>query len=226
MLLWRDRRQSVILIGQYDSPFVRRVAIAMRLYGMPFEHRPWSVFGDADKIAAYNPLMRVPTLVLNTGEALVDSFTILDALDHLAPPALVMMPPAGAERREAMRVCALSTGLADKAVSLVYETVIHKRGTQAWVDRCRSQISGALRELEMSRMRHPTEWWSGKGVGHADVAVGCVLRFLGDAHPGLFDLADGWPLLAAHAAQCESLEPFQEIQQPFHVTPPEASAAQ
>ena len=42
----------MILIGQYDSPFVRRVAIAMRLYGMPFEHRPWSVFGDADKIAA------------------------------------------------------------------------------------------------------------------------------------------------------------------------------
>ena len=71
MLLWQDRRQSVILIGQYDSPFVRRVAIAMRLYGMPFEHRPWSVFGDAEKIAAYNPLMRVPTLVLNTGEALV-----------------------------------------------------------------------------------------------------------------------------------------------------------
>ena len=48
----------MILIGQYDSPFVRRVAIAMRLYGMEFEHRPWSVFGDAEKIAQYNPLMR------------------------------------------------------------------------------------------------------------------------------------------------------------------------
>ena len=41
----------MILIGQYDSPFVRRVAIALRLYAMPFEHRPWSTFGDADKIA-------------------------------------------------------------------------------------------------------------------------------------------------------------------------------
>jgi glutathione S-transferase len=208
----------VILIGQYDSPFVRRVAIAMRLYGMPFEHRPWSVFGDADRIAQYNPLMRAPTLVLNTGEALVDSFAILDALDQLAPPALLMMPPGGAERREAMRVCALATGLADKAVSLVYETAIHKRGTEAWVDRCRSQISGALRELEISRMRHATDWWFGKGIGHADVAVGCVLRFLGDAHPGLFDLAEGSPLLAAHAARCEALPPFQEMQQPFRLT--------
>ena len=48
---------AVILIGQYDSPFVRRVAIAMRLYGMAFEHRPWSVFGDAEKLAEVNPLV-------------------------------------------------------------------------------------------------------------------------------------------------------------------------
>ena len=66
----------MILIGQYDSPFVRRVAIAMRLYGMAFEHKPWSVFGDADKIAQYNPLMRVPTLVLNTGEALIEVYEV------------------------------------------------------------------------------------------------------------------------------------------------------
>ena len=68
----------MFLIGQYDSPFVRRVAIALRLYGMPFEHRPWSTFGDADKIAPYNPLRRVPTLVLDSGEALIESTAILD----------------------------------------------------------------------------------------------------------------------------------------------------
>ena len=55
----------MILIGQYDSPFVRRVAIALRLYGMAYEHRPWSTFGDAERIAPFNPLRRVPTLVLD-----------------------------------------------------------------------------------------------------------------------------------------------------------------
>ena len=75
----------MILIGQFDSPFVRRVAIAMRLYGLSFEHKPWSVFGDAEKIAAYNPLMRVPTLVLDNGEVVIESHAILDALDQLAP---------------------------------------------------------------------------------------------------------------------------------------------
>jgi hypothetical protein len=48
----------MILIGQYDSPFVRRVAIAMRLYGFAYEHRPWSTFADADKLSVYNPLHR------------------------------------------------------------------------------------------------------------------------------------------------------------------------
>src|SRR5438309_971659 len=64
---------TMILIGQFDSPFVRRVALALRFYGLPFEHRPWSTFGDADKIAPFNPLRRVPTLLLDSGEALVES---------------------------------------------------------------------------------------------------------------------------------------------------------
>lgn len=209
----------MILIGQYDSPFVRRVAIAMRLYGLAFEHRPWSVFGDADKLGEVNPLMRVPTVVLNTGEVLVESFAILDALDHMAAPGFAMLPAGGQERREALKVCALATGLADKAVSLVYEAKVHDRTTESWVARCRSQIAGALRELEASRMSHTTEWWFGPVIGHADIAVACALRFLGDAHPQLFDLAEGWPMLASHVARCEALEVFQEIQQSFTVAP-------
>ena len=59
----------MILIGRYDSPFVRRVAIALRLYRIDYEHRPWSTFGDADRIAAFNPLRRVPTLVLEAARS-------------------------------------------------------------------------------------------------------------------------------------------------------------
>ncbi len=68
----------MILIGQYDSPFVRRVGIAMHIYGIAFEHRPWSTFGDGDKVAGFNPLRRVPTLVLDDGEVLIESGAILD----------------------------------------------------------------------------------------------------------------------------------------------------
>jgi glutathione S-transferase len=58
----------MILIGQYDSPFVGRVAIALRLHGLAFEQRPWSTFGEGDRIPPYSPLRRVPTLSLD-GEA-------------------------------------------------------------------------------------------------------------------------------------------------------------
>src|SRR5499427_1644563 len=85
----------MFLIGQYDSPFVRRVAIAMRLYGIAFEHRPWSTFGDAELIAPYNPLRRVPTLVLDSGEALIESTAILDYLDETVGPERAMLPAQG-----------------------------------------------------------------------------------------------------------------------------------
>ena len=72
----------VILIGQYDSPFVRRVGVALHTYGMTYDHWPWSTFGDADKLARYNPLRRVPTLVLEDGQVLIESSAILDFLDE------------------------------------------------------------------------------------------------------------------------------------------------
>src|SRR5437588_12026680 len=111
----------MILIGQYDSPFVRRVAIALRLYNLSFEHRPWSTFGDAEKIAPYNPLRRVPTLVLDDGEALIESAMILDYLDQRVGPEKAMIASRGSDRYRALRICALATGLADKGVSLLYE---------------------------------------------------------------------------------------------------------
>lgn len=204
----------MFLIGQYDSPFVRRVAIALRLYGLAFDHRPWSTFGDADKIAPYNPLRRVPTLVLDDGEALIESAFILDHLDELVGPDKAMLPPAGAERRRHLRICALASGLGDKAVSLVYERVLRKEQLALWVARCEAQINDVLRVLEAERAKVPTPYFLGERIGHADVIVACVLRFTGEAHPQLFDAAR-YPALAAHAERCEALAPFQEIVQPL-----------
>jgi glutathione S-transferase len=202
----------MILIGQYDSPFVRRVAIALRLYGLSFEHWPWSTFGDADKIAPFNPLRRVPTLVLDDGEALIESTAILDYLDELVGPEKAMMAPRGPERRHALKICALATGLGDKAVSLVYERVLRKDALKLWVERCEAQIGGVLEVLETERAAIATPYWFRDRIGHADIAVACVLRFTGEAHPQLFD-ATCCPALVAHAARCEALPAFVEIVQ-------------
>lgn len=204
----------MFLIGQYDSPFVRRVAIALRFYGLPFEHKPWSTFGDADAIAPYNPLRRVPTLVLDSGEALIESTAILDYLDELVGPEKAILPPKGAERRHQLRICALASGLGDKSVSLVYESVLRKEQLKLWVDRCEAQITGALDVLEQERLAAKTPYLFGDRIGHSDIIVACALRFTHEAHPNLYN-ATRCPALVAHAARCEALPPFKEIVQPL-----------
>jgi glutathione S-transferase len=125
-----------------------------------------------------------------------------------------MIAARGDLRRHALKVCALATGLADKAVSLVYEQVLHQATSEQWIARCRTQISGVLDVLEADRAGRATRFWFGDAIGHADIAVACVLRFTCDAHPGLF-APNLWPALAAHATTCEALPVFREIAQPF-----------
>jgi glutathione S-transferase len=202
----------MILIGQYDSPFVRRTAIALRLYDLPFEHRPWSVFGDGEAIRALNPLMRVPTLVLDDGFVLTDSHMILDYLDSLVESPL--FPRAEPERHRALKVATLATGLAEKAVSLFYERVLHKEQSVTWATRCTHQIGSVLVALEADRAARPGPWWFGDSLGHADIAVACTLRFVAEAHAGQVDLAP-YPALRRHAEACEALPVFAQIHQPF-----------
>jgi glutathione S-transferase len=204
----------MILIGQYDSPFVRRVAITLRLYDLPFEHRPWSVWGDADKIAAYNPLRRVPTLVLSDGTALVETFAIIDALDELVPPERALLPRSGPARRDGLRIVALASGLADKAVSLLYEPMFRERPSERWMARCHGQVADALAALDADLAKRGSPHWLGASLGHADVAVACALRFTREAHPTLLEPAR-YPALDALAARCEALAAFREIHQPL-----------
>ena len=204
----------MILIGQYDSPFVRRVAVALRLYEMAYEHRPWSVFADADKIRAYSPLMRVPVLVTDSGMALLDSGSIVDFLDGLAGER-ALIPASGVPRAKVLRVCALAMGLAEKGVSLVYEGVFHQHISAAWQERCTAQLLAALNALERKRSETTTPFWFGEDLTHADIAVACAVRFLSEAHPAFVRSHLG-PAVRAHFERCEGLDAFKSAYQPFY----------
>ena len=204
----------MILIGQYDSPFVRRVGIALRLYGFRFEHRPWSVFGDAEKIRPLNPLVRVPTFVTDDGTVLFDSASMLDYLDHRVPESERLLPMSEPARHKALRIATLATGLAEKAVSLFYEKRLHETTSKVWEERCREQARGALHLLETERANAVQPYWFGDRIGHADIAAACALRFVTAAHPDLIDWARA-PALKAHSDRCEALPVFQEISQAY-----------
>jgi glutathione S-transferase len=207
----------MILIGMFDSPFVRRVAVTMTLFEMPFEHRNWSVGKDFESIRAYNPLGRVPTLVLDDGEALVDSAAILDTLDELAGPDRALLPRGGAERRAALRTMAIAAGAAEKGVQQIYETAFRPEAKrhEPWVLRCRLQMDGALAELErLCRDRNGT-WLVAGRMTQADVTVACVFKFLSEAL-GIDASLDRYRALRALSRQCEELPAFRAVSAEFH----------
>jgi len=200
------------LIGLFDSPFVRRVGIALTHAGIPFAHLPRSVFADAKRLRAVNPLMRVPTLVLEDGGVLVDSHAMLDHIDRRA--AVAMRPAGGAGRDAALRCEGLAVGLAEKAVSLFYERHLHREVSDVWAERCREQITAVALALEMEAQRRPSPFWFGDALGHADIALACAWRFVREAHPGL--LAEQRLLnLVAHCAALEAMPTLRAVAQPF-----------
>jgi glutathione S-transferase len=204
----------MILLGQLDSPFVRRVAITLRLYGMDAEHRAWSVWGDAEQIAAHNPLRRVPTLVLDDGTALVETFAILDALDDRIGAERALLPRSGALREAGLRLTALVSGVADKAVSLLYEGLFRDEPAEKWTERCRLQIVETLDHLEQDLRERGTPFWLGAAISHPDIATACTLRFIREAHPDI-GMGARWPKLSELTDRCEARPEFRGAYQPI-----------
>src|SRR5258706_999401 len=83
----------MLLIGVNRSPFTRRVAITLHIYGLPFEQRALSGFADRVTVRTSNPLGRIPALVLDDGETLVDSGAIIDHLDEAYSRDRALAPP-------------------------------------------------------------------------------------------------------------------------------------
>ena len=203
----------MILIGQYDSPFVRRVAVTMQLYKLSYEHRPLSAVGDGDRIAEFNPLMRVPTLISSDGMVITDSGTIIQLLDHLAGFG-AFLGRNWPQQCEVLSFTAFAAGVAEKAVALVYEKAFHKEALPSWNERLRKQVAETLAMLDRERALRKTPWLFGDRLSHADIMIGTMLCFLREAHPGQFDL-DGYKALKKHSKTCEALPEFKKAYQPF-----------
>jgi len=201
----------MLLIGMFDSPFVRRVAVSMKLLDITFDHANWSVGRDFERIREYNPLGRVPTLVLDDGEALMESSAILDYLDESVGPERALLPRDGKDRRTALRLMAIATGTADKTVTQIYENAFRppEKHHEPWLERCRKQVQSALVELDTQcaeRMSSP--WLLGERISQVDVTLACVFTFITDALTPTVKAAD-YPALGAATERCEKLSEFR-----------------
>ncbi|MBE7186311.1 MAG: glutathione S-transferase C-terminal domain-containing protein, partial [Methylobacterium mesophilicum] len=139
---------------------------------------------------------------------------IIDYLDGQAPEGARLAPAQEPDRHRALRIVALATGLADKAVALFYELRLHERVSEVWQERCRAQVLSTLDVLEADKAGRESPFWFGERIGHADIAVAAALRHAGEAHPDLIRL-EGHPALRRHAETMEAMPVFREISQPF-----------
>lgn len=199
----------MILIGQYDSPFVRRVAIALYHYGVPFERQVLSVFRDFDEMIRLNPLGKVPSLVLDDGETLFDSRTIIEYLDSIAPDSRRLAPVAEPDRRRVLKIETIGIGLAEKTYERGLEFSRRAPGTSdpKWRDRLETQIESACRWLEG---HSPSPWLFGASFTRADLATAVAMQYLERVVPEL-NSVKRFPKLHTHRQHCEALESFAKV---------------
>jgi glutathione S-transferase len=211
------------LVGMLDSPYVRRVAVAMLAAGVPFAHRPISLFRHIDEFSKINPLLKAPTFVADDGTALMDSGVILDYLASVAPAVAALTPRAPARRLEACRATGLALVVMEKAVQRHYERALRppERRHEPWIARVERQLAAGLEALE--REAPGSGWIGGGGLGVADISVVCAFGF---TQPLLADVVDQarYPRLAAFCARGEALPAFRAAPALDGVTAPVAPA--
>lgn len=205
------------LIGGYGSPYVRRVAVSLRALGLPYESTAVPVFDNPDAVRMHNPPVRVPALILDDGDELVESYAILDALDEMAEPERRLTPKSGKDRRHVMKITAVGVGSADKAVWSYYE-IRHRpeeKVHQPWIEHNEGQVLGGLGYLDgLAKAAGETGWLAGtERLSQANITGTVAYSFATRVRPNL-GLADKVPHLASFAERCEAMDMFKAAAPP------------
>jgi glutathione S-transferase len=196
------------LVGMLDSPFVRRVAITMRLLDIEFEHVSQSVVAGYDTFKSINPLAKAPTLVLDDGEMMIESTLIISHVEALAGREL--KPATIEEQRRALQVTGVALLGMDKVVAQIYETEMRPEEFQyePWLVRVREQAAAAFDWLETTAASADVGCWLfGDEITQADISTAVAWRFLQLRAPDQVR-AEARPALAAFGERAEASPEF------------------
>jgi glutathione S-transferase len=168
------------LIASLTSPYARKVRIVLaekKIECDLVEESPWSAESSVQR---YNPLGKVPVLVLDDGTTLFDSRVIVQYLDTVSPVSR-LIPEAGRQRIAVKRWEALADGICDAASAIVIERRRPaKQQSKDWIERQRGKIELALQELASDLSERA--WCNGEAYSLADIATGCALGYLDLRH--------------------------------------------
>jgi glutathione S-transferase len=190
------------LIGMLDSPFVRRIAIALLTAEVPFTHEPLSIWRHVDKFTSLSPLLKAPSLIEDDGATLVESGVILDYLEAKFP-AVAALRPRGLPAFHALGV---ALTVMEKSVQFYYEHNVRAESerSESWAARVRGQLDVGLKTLDAVA----PELWFETAPCHADIATVCAFGFVRGmlADKVNFEM---YPRLAAFSERAETLGPFR-----------------
>lgn len=184
------------LIGSLSSPYVRKVRVVMAEKKLDYQFVEEDVWAADSTIMHSNPLGKVPTLVMEGGEALFDSRVIVEYLDTLSPVGK-LIPAVGRERAEVKTWEALADGVLDALILARLENTWAGRAKaqrcQAWIDRQIAKTQASLKAMSQGLGEKP--FCAGIYLSLADIAVGCALGYVEFRFPEI-DWRTPYPNLA------------------------------
>ncbi len=164
------------LIGSLTSPYVRKVRVVMAEKKLDYQLELENVWSPDSQIQQFNPLGKVPCLVMEDGGALFDSRVIVEYLDTLSPVAR-LIPQSGRDRAAVKCWEAIADGMQDACVAIVRENMRPEaQRSPDWIERQYTKIHAALRAMEGSLGENAH--CMGVNYTLADIAVGCALSYL------------------------------------------------
>ena len=194
------------LVGMLDSPYVRRVAISLELYGVNFEHQSLSVFSTFDEFAKINPVVKAPTLVIDDSTVLMDSSLILDYFEALAPDDKKLLPRQAAARALDLQLIGLALAACEKTVQIVYEHNLRppEKLHEPWLNRVTGQLLAAYSTLEERLANRQSE-----SLTQASLTAVVAWSFTQSTLASVVK-ADAFPHLQRHARLTEEHPAFKK----------------
>ena len=193
------------LIGAHASPYVRKTRIVMAEKKIDYEfviENPWEA---ASKVPEYNPLGKIPVLLMEDGGAVFDSRVIVEYIDTVNP-VNKLIPASGRARVEVRCWEALADGICDAAISARLEAARPKN--QQSPDALKRNLGKVEQGLAAAaRGLGDKLWCSGNTFSLADIATGVALGYLAFRFPQI-DWKKTYPNLAKLADKLAARQSF------------------
>jgi glutathione S-transferase len=184
------------LIGTLTSPYTRKVRVVFTEKRIDYDFEAHSPSEPGTRVPEFNPLGKVPVLVLDDGTTIFDSRVIVEYLDGVSPVAR-LIPETSRQRIQVRRWEALADGILDAAVLTMQEGRRPKaKQSMEWIERQMGKVDSALKHAAGDLEDRP--WCYDEGFSLADIALGCALGYLDFRFPAI-PWRTAYPNLERHA---------------------------